>query len=106
VPLSVPVECRIGRRRVTLRIKDVASGGVFIKTPDTLTCGTRIETRFPLPDPEGAEGVTNMISATCEVVRLVTAEEGDLIAGVGASFVQIERADARLIERYVAAARV
>jgi CheY-like chemotaxis protein len=105
VPLAVPVHCKIGRRNVTLRLKDLASGGIFVRTPDSLSCGTRFEATFPLPDPEAGEGATRTISATCEVVRRVTSEEEDLIAGVGASFVQIANVDASLVERFVASAR-
>lgn len=105
VPLSVPVVCRLGRRKLILHLKDVASGGVFIKTPEELSCGTRFEATFPLPDPGKGEGVTHTVSATCQVVRRVTPEEEDLIAGVGAAFVEIGTVDVGFIERFVSAAR-
>ncbi len=105
IPMSVSVVCRFGARRMTFKTKDVGAGGLFLKTQRRLPCGTKFEATFHLPDPGRAEGSLHAISAMCEVVRRVEPEEVDLIAGVGASFVQIGSEEARFIERFVAAGR-
>jgi DNA-binding response OmpR family regulator len=103
VPVSVPVVCRFGARRVRLRTKDISVGGLFLKTPRHLECGTKFEAAFSLPDPEDADD-PRVISAECEVVRRVSPEEPDLIAGVGAVFVRLARSDAGFLRRFVARA--
>ena len=104
VHIILPVTCRFGSRRVTLRTKDVGSGGLFLKTPRELACGTRFEATFSLPDPR-IQGSARPISAMCEVVRRVDPDESDLIPGVGAAFVKIGRTDAGFLKRFVSAAR-
>ncbi|MBI3450956.1 MAG: PilZ domain-containing protein [Acidobacteria bacterium] len=104
VPLAVPVVCHLGRRRVTLQLKDIASGGVFIRTPEALTRGTRFDAIFSVPDPIADGSVSHTISATCEVVRHVSADDADLIPGVGVAFVKIDRVEAGHVQRFVAAA--
>jgi PilZ domain-containing protein len=102
VRISLPVVCRIDGRRVILRTKDLGSGGIFLKTPRDLPCGTRFEAEFSLPDPV-ASGGAHAISAMCEVVRRVDPDEPDMIPGVGASFVSIAEPDARFLLRFVSA---
>ena len=104
VPLSVPVVCHLGRRRVTLKLKDIASGGVFIRMPEALTRGTRFDATFAVPDPVAGGSVSHTISATCEVVREVRADDADLIPGVGVAFVKIDRTEAGHVRRFVSAA--
>jgi CheY-like chemotaxis protein len=84
------------RRTVRARCKDVAAGGIFIKTPWDPPCGTRFLATFSLP--------AGSISATCEVVRLVGETELDMIPGVGATIVRISEPDAGLLREFVGAA--
>jgi hypothetical protein len=100
VKISVPVICSMGGRRFTVRTKDVGISGFFLKTPRDLAPGATFEATFSLPDPDGD---SRPISATCEVVRRVDPEEDDLIAGIGATFVQIGKADAGFLKRFVSA---
>lgn len=102
VKISVPVICSMGGRRFTVRTKDVGTRGFFLKTPRDLPPGATFEATFSLPDPD-LRGDSRPISATCEVVRRVDPEEDDLIAGIGATFVQIEKADAGFLKRFVSA---
>jgi len=102
IALSVPVTCRIGGRTITLKTKDVGPGGVFLKTQKGPACGTRFEATFQLPCPSAMEFDQVVISAVCAVVRRVGPEETDLIAGVGAAFVAIEKHDEERLKRFVA----
>jgi CheY-like chemotaxis protein len=97
VALSAAVTCTVAPdRTVRARCKDVAAGGIFIKTPWDPPCGTRFLATFSLP--------AGSISATCEVVRLVGETELDMIPGVGATIVRISEPDAGLLREFVGAA--
>ncbi|HXI03750.1 MAG TPA: PilZ domain-containing protein [Candidatus Saccharimonadales bacterium] len=101
VPLSVPVTCtREGEAPLKARSKDVATGGIFIRTPWEPAEGTRFSVTFSLPPASG--GMT--ISATCVVVRRVGRQEPDRMSGVGASIVEIDDNDAGALRRFVTSA--
>lgn len=104
VPVSLPVVCQIGGKRITLRTKDLGRGGLFLKTPKDLPRGTRFTASFVLPDEAPGGGASRPISVECEVVRRVEPDEIDRIAGVGAVFVELGTADAGHLERFVASA--
>jgi CheY-like chemotaxis protein len=98
IPVSVPVICLVDESTtVRARSKDLASGGLFLRTPWEPPCGTRFRADFTLPEGEEVAG----ISALCEVVRLVGQGEPDLIAGIGAAIIEISDSDAMRLRRFV-----
>lgn len=103
VPVSVPVTCRVGGEDpVRTRSKDLASGGLFLRTPWEPARGTRFMATFKLPARGGAPAEDGEeISAVCEVVRLVGSDEADQMAGVGAAIVEISEPDAGRLKRFV-----
>ena len=104
VPLSVPVVCTLDdRETVRARTKDLASGGIFLKTPWEPERGTKFRATFVLPAPSRRTAEDVEISAMFEVVRRVGPDEPDLIAGVGATIVEISETDAGWLRKFVGA---
>ncbi len=106
MPAGLPVRFRSRTGSFVARTKDVSEGGLFLKTPQRLARGERVDLRVSLPGAAapasaGRDERRRTVTASGRVVRLVGPEESDLIPGAGVRFTHMEASDREALRRFL-----
>ncbi len=98
VPVSIPVDFKVGERSLAGFILNISDNGVFLHTKEELLTGTVVHLVFALPESDRVMNIQG-------VVRWTTSDSGDknLFRGSGVMFTQIDPADQDRVIEFVCA---
>ncbi len=96
VPVSIPVDFRVGERSFSGFILNISDNGVFLHTKEDLLIGSLVHLSFSLPESEKVMNISGLVRWSTE-----GKEGSSLFSGSGIMFTEIETDDQDLIIDFV-----